>query len=246
MSNDRPLIGILMRQELETERFYLTRYYGEAVEAAGGLPVHLPLIPRKGYIEEVVARLDGVLLPGSASDVDPLRYGEEPREGLGSVHPLRDETDLLILEELEERRAPLLAICFGMQALNVHRGGTLIQDIKTQVPGALKHEQGLPRERPSHRVRLTAESLCARLAGRPELSVNSHHHQSVGKIGRDLSVAARSSDGVVEALEDVRAGRWVLGVQWHPEIGWEGDDFSKEMFASFINAAREFGSVRTR
>lgn len=235
-----------MRHELETERFYLARAYGEAVEAAGGLPVHLPLIPRKGYIEQVVARLDGVLLPGSASDVDPLRYGEEPREGLGSVHPLRDETDLLILEELEERSVPLLAICFGMQALNVHRGGTLIQDIKTQVPGALKHEQGPPRERPSHRVRLEAESRLARIAGKHELLVNSHHHQSVGKTGRDLLVAARSSDGVVEAVEDVRAGRWVLGVQWHPEIGWEGDEFSKELFASFARAAREYASENTR
>ena len=229
-----------MRHELETERFYLGRGYCEAVEAAGGLPVHLPLIPRKGYIKDVLAKLDGVLLPGSASDVDPLRYGEEPRRELGSVHPLRDETDLLVLEELEESGAPLLAICFGMQALNVHRGGTLIQDINTQVQGALKHEQGVPRERPSHRVRLESESLCARLAGRHELPVNSHHHQALGKVGRDLSVTARASDGVIEAVEDTRAGRWVLGVQWHPEIGWEGDDFSKTLFASFVRAAQEF------
>src|SRR5919112_159786 len=107
MIKGRPFIGISMRHELETERFYLARYYCEAVEAAGGVPVHLPLLPRKDYIENVLARMDGVLLPGSASDVDPLRYGEEPRVGLGSVHPLRDETDLLVLEDLEESRAPL-------------------------------------------------------------------------------------------------------------------------------------------
>jgi putative glutamine amidotransferase len=95
-------------------------------------------------------------------------------------------------------------------------------------------------------VRLEAESLCARLAGRHELSVNSHHHQALGKIGRDLSVTARTSDGVIEAVEDTRPGRWVLGVQWHPEIGWEGDDFSKALFASFIRAGREFGRERAR
>lgn len=243
MNNYRPFIGISMRQELETERFYLARYYSEAVEAAGGVPVHLPLIPRKDYIETVVAKLDGVLLPGSASDVDPLRYGEEPHKGLGSVHPLRDETDLLILEELERRPAPLLAICFGMQSLNVHRGGTLIQDIPSQVAGALKHEQGPPRDRPSHRVRLEAESGFARIAGRHELLVNSHHHQAVATIGRELRAVGWSSDGIVEALEDVRAGRWALGVQWHPEIGWEGDDFSRALFASFVAAARAHGSV---
>ena len=245
MKTGGPLIGITMRHELETERFYLARYYCEALEAAGGLPVHLPLIPREGYIKEVSAKLDGVLLPGSASDVDPLRYGEEPREGLGSVHPLRDETDLLVLEALEGSGAPLLAICFGMQALNVHRGGTLIQDIKTQVPGALKHEQGAPRERPSHRVTLEAESVFARLAGRLELYVNSHHHQAIGRVGRDLSVAARTSDGVIEAVEDLRPDRWVIGVQWHPEIGWEADDFSQKLFASFVRAAGEYGCVRT-
>ena len=114
------------------------------------------------------------------------------------------------------------------------------------MPGALKHEQGAPRERPSHRVTLTAGSSFARLAGKRELFVNSHHHQSIGRVGRDLSVAARTSDGVIEAVEDSRQGRWGLGVQWHPEIGWEGDDFSKELFASFVRAAREFAAVHTR
>ncbi|MGH9903620.1 MAG: gamma-glutamyl-gamma-aminobutyrate hydrolase family protein, partial [Pyrinomonadaceae bacterium] len=124
----RPLIGITMRHELETERFYLARPYCEAVEAAGGVPVHVPLIPRAPFVAALMEELDGVLLPGSASDVDPLRYGREPHARLGSVHPLRDETDALVLEHVERRRVPLLAICFGMQVWNVERGGTLIQD----------------------------------------------------------------------------------------------------------------------
>ena len=123
MNNSRPRIGIAMRLELETNRFYLSRHYSEAVEAAGGAPIHISLISQPEYIESIVDGLDGVLLPGSDSDVDPVRYGRDPHRALGSVHPAKDETDLLVLEQLEKRRIPLLAICFGMQILNVHQIG---------------------------------------------------------------------------------------------------------------------------
>src|SRR5437868_10462604 len=138
MIEERPRIGITMRIELETNRFYLARQYSEAVEAAGGAPVHISLIPKREYISSLMEGLDGILLPGSDSDVDPLRYGRDPHPKLGSVHPLKDETDMLVLKEIERRGMPLLAICFGMQALNVARGGTLIQDIGSQLPDAIK------------------------------------------------------------------------------------------------------------
>src|SRR5882724_543601 len=124
--DSRPRIGITMRLEATTNRFYMSRYYSEAVEAAGGLPVHLSLIPQADYIGGVMDGLDGILLPGSDSDVDPLRYGHEPHPQLGEVLPIKDETDLMVLEEIEKRRMPLFAICFGVQVLNVSRGGTLI------------------------------------------------------------------------------------------------------------------------
>jgi putative glutamine amidotransferase len=246
MVSQRPLIGITTRHELDTERFYLARFYAEAVEAAGGAPLHLPLIPRKDYIADVVKNLQGILLPGSASDVDPLRYGEEPHERLGSVHPLRDETDLLILDELETKNLPLLAICFGIQILNVHRGGSLIQDIGAQHRGALKHEQGMPRERRSHRVQLKPDGFLSRLAGDQEALVNSHHHQAIKELGRDLSAEAWSPDGLIEAVEDPRDGRWIKGVQWHPEIGWKDDAFSRELFASFVDASRRHAKAAGR
>jgi putative glutamine amidotransferase len=234
----RPLVGITMRHELETERFYLARFYSEAVEAAGGAPVQIPLIPEPEYIEDVVGRLDAVLLPGSASDVDPALYGREPHARLGSVHPLKDSTDLLVLKAAEERSLPLLAICFGMQVWNVYRGGTLIQDIESQAPGALKHEQGAPRERHSHGIKIRPDSLVARLAGGEMLRVNSHHHQALETIGRGLQATAWSSDGLVEAVEETHEGRWAVGVQWHPEIGWREDDFSRTLFKTFISAVR--------
>ena len=226
-----------MRHELETERFYLARHYGEAVAAAGGVPVHIPLIPDPQLIATLVGRVDGVLLPGSASDVDPLRYGREPHARLGPVHPLKDETDLLVLKEAEARSLPLLAICFGMQVWNVYRGGSLIQDINSEVPKAHKHEQGAPRDRRSHGVKIRPESLLESLAGELGALVNSHHHQALERLGEGLQASAWSSDGLVEAVEDTRAGRWALGVQWHPEIGWESDKLSSEIFRAFLNAA---------
>lgn len=234
-----------MRHELETERFYLARTYSEAVEAAGGVPIHLSLIPKPPYIEAVLNRLDGVLLPGSASDVEPLRYGREPHRRLGAVHPLRDETDALVLWEVERRAMPLLAICFGMQIWNVVRGGTLIQDIESELPKAIKHEQGAPRGRRSHRVRLLAKSELAELAGGESALVNSHHHQAIETIGEGLLATAWTADGLIEALSDQRPDRWAQGVQWHPEIEWEQDVFSENLFKSFINAAERFISERS-
>ena len=246
MNDSRPLVGITMRHELETERFYLQRHYAEAVEAAGGVPLHLPLIPRAEYVRAAVGRLDAVLLPGSASDVDPLRYGREPHARLGSVHPLRDETDALVLEAAEELGLPLFAICYGMQAWNVSRGGTLIQDIATEQPGAIKHEQGAPRERPSHRLRIQGGSRLSRFAGGESYLVNSHHHQALELIGEGLKATAWTADGLVEAVEDDSGGRWAVGVQWHPELGWERDEFSRALFESFVEAARTFRLSRDR
>ena len=233
-----------MRLELETDRFYLSRYYSEAVEAAGGAPIHIGLIPDEDYINALMLNLDGILLPGSDSDVDPLRFNREPHPKLGRVQPLKDATDLLVLEELERRAMPLFAICFGMQILNVSRGGTLIQDIESQMPEAIKHEQGAPRDRQSHRVRLLEGSLLGELAGNESALVNSHHHQAIETVGRDLVATAWTADGLVEALEDPRAERFALAVQWHPEIAWERDDFSKNLFAHFVQAASEYAAAR--
>ncbi len=237
MQDYRPRIGITMRLELNTERFYLSRYYSEAIEAAGGVPVHISLIPDPRYVSSVIDSMDGILLPGSDSDVDPIRYGHEPHQELGDVHQVKDETDLLVLAEVEKHRLPLLGICFGMQVLNVSRGGTLIQDIKSQLPGAIKHQQGPPRDRPSHRVKLLEGSLLATLAEADAALVNSHHHQAIESLGENLVATAWTADGVVEALEDPRADRFVSAVQWHPELGWKEDGLSQALFEHFVGEA---------
>lgn len=232
-----PLIGITMRYDTDTERFYLARMYSEAVQAAGGLPVHIPLIPERDYLIDLVGRLDGVLLPGSASDVDPHLYGHESHVKLGSVHPLRDATDQIVLEIAERFEMPVLAICYGLQALNVWRGGTLLQDIASEEPAAIKHEQGAPRDRRSHKIRFAPKSRLAKYAGASEAFVNSHHHQAMKTIGHGLRAVAWTSDGLIEAVENTRGERWMIGVQWHPEIGWADDEFARTLFTEFVAAA---------
>jgi putative glutamine amidotransferase len=238
MQTEKPLIGITTRHDLSSERFYLARYYSEAVEACGGAPVLIPLLPREGYVGRLAEVLDGVLLPGSASDMDPLLYGREPHQNLKEVHPLRDETDLLLLKAVEERAVPLLAICYGMQALNVWRGGTLIQDINSSAPRAVKHEQGAPRERASHTISILPGSLLSELAGAESLAVNSHHHQALEHLGENLRATAWTEDGLVEAVEDTRGDRWAVGVQWHPELDWERSRLSRSLFEAFVSSCR--------
>jgi putative glutamine amidotransferase len=235
----RPLIGITTRVGTESI-FYLRRFYAEAVEAAGGIPVYLPLIPTREYLNVLTDKLDGLVLSGSNSDIDPVFYGEEPHAKLGSIMPERDATDLILLEIAELRKMPVLAICFGMQSLNVSRGGSLIQDIESQVPEPVKHEQGQVYHRPSHHIKIEPDSALAQLAGGQTVRVNSSHHQAIKQPGRDLKVIARALDGVIEAVIDPRPDRFVLGVQWHPEIGWDRDDFSQAIFRRFIEEVKLF------
>ena len=206
----------------------------------------VPLIPEPDYIDSVVDHLDAICLSGAINDVDPLRYGREPHAGLGPVVPRRDATDMLLLTAAEERGLPVLAICFGIQSLNVYRGGTLIQDIPSEVEGGLKHMQAGEIARTSHTINITEGSLIADLAGVTSVAVNSHHHQAVDLAGRDLEPIAWAADGVIEAVFNSRPGQFILGVQWHPEVGWEKDMFSQAIFGHFVGVASEFASARHR
>jgi putative glutamine amidotransferase len=125
--------------------------------------------------------------------------------------------------------------------LNVSRGGTLIQDIASQLANPIKHEQGPPRDRPSHRIKLAKTSLVSELAESEKALVNSHHHQAIQNVGRELVATAWAADGLVEAVEDSRLTRFAVGVQWHPELGWEEDYLSQALFSRFIQASSKYG-----
>ena len=243
---ERPLIGITMRLELSSRRFYLGRDYCEAVFAAGGLPIHIPLIAERDHVAEIVSRLDGVLLPGCDSDPDPALYGDDPHPNLGTVIAEKDKTDLMVIEEAEKRQLPILGICYGMQILNVSRGGSLIQDIPSQVAEAINHQQGIPRERNSHQIRIENGSLMEELSkASDKVVVNSHHHQAVKTVGENLRATSRTSDGVIESIEDIRSGRNIFGVQWHPELSWSTDRFSAAIFERFLGTCTKESSEAT-
>ena len=235
----RPLIGIPCRIDAGKDQFYLRKHYSEALFQAGGTPVLLPLIPEKTYAQELVRGLDAILISGSNSDVDPHRYGEEPHPKIGSIVTRRDETDLFLLDEVFRVRKPLLGICFGVQILNVYLGGTLWQDVESQVTKPVKHEQTGMEDYRSHTIRVKPKSLLHELVGQTETRVNSFHHQAIHKVAPRLVAVAESSDGIVEAVElrKPQPGHFVLGVQWHPEIGWENDALSQRIFERFVRAA---------
>lgn len=236
--SQRPLIGITMRLEMPTRRFYLGRDYASSIERCGGVPVHIALIPERGYIQAALEALDGILLPGSDTDVDPANYGEEPHPKLKTVVAEKDLTDRIVIDLAAELGLPIFGICYGMQAINVAGGGSLIQDIASQVTDPVKHDQGEPYDRLSHSIRFEAESRFGRVASRLSdngvLRVNSSHHQAVKSVGDGLVATAWSADGVVEAIENAAEGRFVMGVQWHPEITFEGDELSRAIFEAFV------------
>ena len=230
----KPWVGIPTRYHDKTETIGQIRHYLDAVIWAGGLPLMIPTLADTTVIREYASKINGILLPGSPTDVDPAIYGADRHPKLGKRYPERDAMDLALLEFADNSRLPLLGICFGIQSLNVHRGGTLVQDIPSVISQPRIHDRDDEQPEPArHPVRLEAGSLLARLAAGVEVEVNSYHHQSIDRPGRDLKVAARAPDGVIEAVEDT-SGRFMIGVQWHPERGWQDDPFSQALFTRFI------------
>jgi putative glutamine amidotransferase len=186
---------------------------------------------------EYLERVHGILLPGSASDIDPARYGRDRHPKLGKIIPERENLDFSMLEQAQKAKLPVLGICFGAQSLNVFRGGTLIQDIPSVIPAPVFHDDHDDPSQPArHVVRFCKDTLIGQLAAADALEVNSFHHQSVGELGANLQVAATAADGVIEAIEDPRA-RFLVGVQWHPERGFQDDPFAKALFTAFIREA---------
>ncbi len=224
--------------DVDGDRFYLRKHYSEALFHAGGVPVLLPLIPEKKYALGLIEGLDGIILSGSNSDVDPHSYGEEPHPKIGSIMSRRDLTDWYLLEEVFRTRKPLLGICFGMQILNVFLGGTLWQDIQAQVEGAINHSQNSLEEYRAHTVRIRPTSRLYSLVGKKQLRVNSYHHQAVKKVAPSLIPVATATDGIVESVEFRDKKHYVFAVQWHPEIGWENDPVSQKIFSQFAEIAR--------
>jgi putative glutamine amidotransferase len=209
--------------------------YARAVEFAGGEPVKVPLRDSPAKVAQLVASCEGVLLPGSPADVNPQKYGEEAEPDCAAADAAREAVDELLLQDASNLYKPLLGICYGFQALNVWRGGTLLQHLKTTVD----HTAGRMVVE-AHAIEVEARSRLRRILGlgsRTTLMVNSSHHQAVGILGDGLIKAAWSADdGVVEAAE-VHGDQFLMGVQWHPERVLDENKAAQCLFQSFVDAA---------
>lgn len=235
---DKPWIGIPTRYHAASEVIGQIRHYLDAVIDAGGIPLLIPTVASPSVVGDYLEQTDGILLPGSPTDIDPKFYSAEPHPKLGKLYPERDSTDFALMKHAEAANLPILGICFGIQSLNVFRGGSLVQDIPSVVSESLSHDES------RHAIHLEPGSLLAGLAGPAgnegslDLEVNSFHHQSIERPGRNLRIAAKARDGVIEAVEDV-TGRFVVGVQWHPERGWQDSEFARRLFSAFVQASRK-------
>ena len=241
----RPLIGLStsVTTEATPERAYLNTAYVHAVQQAGGVPVLLPPHLDAGAREALQERLDGVVLSGGG-DIDPARYGETRHPRTVDISAERDDLELLLVHRALERDTPLLAICRGIQVLNVALGGTLHQDLPDDPGGPIAHAQTEPRPRPTHVVKVMTEGTrLGAIVGDAELAVNSFHHQGLRRLGDGLRAVAWAPDGLVEAVE-MTGERFVVGVQWHPEDLVGHDPAARSLFAAVVDAARRRAAQR--
>lgn len=235
----RPVIGIPTDHTAEGQ-LTLPAAYAAVVAEAGGLPVLIPALAEPELTACWLERVDGLLLAGGA-DVDPNHYGEDPLPRLGRITPERDGAELALVRDALAAGMPILGICRGLQVLCVAAGGTLLQDIPSQVPGALKHRQQAPPWYGTHDVAVEAGTLLARLLGEGPLRVNSFHHQAVDLVPPGFQAAAAAPDGVVEAVEK-GDGSFILGVQWHPETMAAYQPRFMALFAGLVEAAAAKGA----
>jgi putative glutamine amidotransferase len=212
--------------------------YVQAVIRAGAAPLLIPALTESSPLRTLYASLDGLLLSGG-KDVAPVHYGEALHEKCDPVPPERDEMELRLTRWAVEEGKPLLAICRGIQVLNVALGGSLYQDIDAQIPGADNHTwyPDYPRNRVSHTVPVTPEARLACIVGTAPLPVNSLHYQAIKDVAPGLTVVARAPDGVVESLE-VGGHPFAIGVQWHPEELAAGDPRQQRIFDALVDACR--------
>ncbi len=210
--------------------------YSQAVLHSGGAPVIIPAAQDHQSLETILGTLQGLILSGGP-DVHPRRYGEEPLAQLGEIDEALDQMELQAARMAIEMNLPVLAICRGIQILNVALGGPLYQDIASQVSQSICHTPKADKGVNVHTVHVTEGSLLHRLCGTSEIWVNSQHHQAIKEPAAGLIINARAKDGIIEAVE-YPAGRFVLGVQWHPEGTWRTDTYSEKLFTGFVAAAR--------
>ncbi|HEX6088125.1 MAG TPA: gamma-glutamyl-gamma-aminobutyrate hydrolase family protein [Thermoanaerobaculia bacterium] len=237
----KPIIGIgsdIQSPKGKRELSFAYMTYCEAVRRAGAIPLVIP--PQPENAEELLSRLDGVLLAGGF-DCDPAVYGEECHPSCERMDTRRQENDLALAAAARRHNVPTLGVCLGLQVMNVAAAGTLIQDIESQHDTEIRHAS-IPEDRARHDVIIEQGTHLAGMLPATELNVNSSHHQAVKTLGQGLRVTAHAPDGIIEGVEDPRHP-FYLGVQWHPE-DMTGEESASSLFGAFIEAARQHAQQR--
>jgi len=223
------------------ERAYVNSAYLAAIQTAGGAPLPIPPQLDARARDEILARCDGYLLTGGG-DLDPATFNEPPHPTLFEVARARDRLEIALVGFALKARKPLLAVCRGIQVLNVALGGSLFQDVASDPGTDIQHQQdknGKPRDEPTHPVKVVAGSRLAQVLGTTDLLVNSMHHQAVKAVGRGLVPVAFAPDTIIEGVELEEPDRFVLGVQWHPEELTERDPSARRLFGALVAACRQ-------
>ena len=239
MADHRPIIGISGSHNVEDHQLFIRENYMESVLRAGGLPVLLPHFSDEATARDIASRLDGLLLAGGG-DVRPSRYGEETIPACGEPDDQRDVFELLMIQEALKLHMPIFGICRGIQILAVAMGGTLYQDIESQL-GIQKqrHSQEPPYGEAVHTVRFAQDGLFARVTGAQEMRTNSMHHQSIKQPGGRLVVEGVSEDGVIEAVR-AKDDDGIFAVQFHPEYLSDHSEQAARLFEHLVARSREY------
>lgn len=240
MNHYKPNILINLCSHGGDDKFYLRSGYIESVMKAGGYPIALPTVGDRDYAARVIEFADGILLPGSITDVHPKHYGAQKSPFFGEEGHTRDNSDFYLLEEAFKRKIPVLGICFGHQSLNVFCGGTLYQDIAHETHSDINHRQWDLNAPPTHTVKIEPDSVLGRVFNQTVVPVNSFHHQGVKELGSSLKATAFSPDGVIEGYENRNGNQFILGVQWHPERMWREHPIQLRIFEELISAASKW------
>ncbi|WP_339016037.1 gamma-glutamyl-gamma-aminobutyrate hydrolase family protein [Fusobacterium animalis] len=218
------------------KRAYVNKDYVDAVIRAGGVPLIIPFSTDKEVIISQAQLIDGLILSGG-HDINPYNYGQEPSQKIGEIFPERDTYEMILLEESKKRNIPILGICRGFQLINVAAGGTLYQDLSLIPGNILKHNQVSNPTLKTHKVEIKENSFISSIFGK-ETMVNSFHHQVIDKVANDFIVVAKASDGVVEAIEH-KTYKFLVAVQWHPEMLAVNCEKARELFSKFVEEAKK-------
>ncbi len=239
--SNAPRIGITTNSVTDLSS-KISRSYFEAIVRAGGVPVVIPATTDRNLLSAIVDDIDGLLLTGGG-DVDPSFFDQKPIPQLGEVTARRDTSELMLVRMADNRNLPMLGVCRGCQMLNVAFGGTLFQDIYTRPGGDLLEHRRIDGSSSEHTITIDPKSRIFEIIGDTTFTVNSSHHQAVDRVAPGAKVAARSSDGIVEAIDFYPAKR-IVGVQWHPEQYWGRDAKMDAVYSKFVEEAALYRKVR--